>query len=186
MRSSERPGKTRRERREKPQRPDFASVLAARDERRVQRALVAAVAAVALTAGCGQSAEEQVSDAIAAYLKAVAARDGAKACAALTPAGQRQLVGTVPGARRCEDAAKRYARGLSRRERKVISEPIIEAVRVDGSRATARVKGVRTGRLVKVGDDWKLDAQPESAGAKRLRELLERLRERRREKYPGR
>lgn len=149
------------------------------------RALVAGVAAVAVTAGCGQSEEDQVRDAITGYLKAVAARDGAKACAALTPAGQRQLVGSVPGARRCEDAAKRYARGLSRRERKVISEPTIEAVRVDGSRATARVKGVRTGRLVKVGDDWKLDAQPESARAKPLRQLLERLRERSREKQRG-
>ena len=152
----------------------------------MKRAFLAGVVAVAVTPGCGQSEEDRVRDAVAGYLKAVAAHDGAKACAALTPAGQRQLARSVPGARGCEDAAKRYARGLSRRERKLISEPTIESVKVDGSRATARVKGIRTGRLVKVGDEWKLDAQPESAGAKRLRELLERLRERNRENQPGR
>ncbi len=152
----------------------------------MKRVLVAGVAAVAVTPGCGQSEEDQVREAVAGYLEAVAARDGAKACAALTPAGQRQLAGSVRGARSCEDAAKRYASGLSRQERKVISDPTIEAVKVDGSRATARAKGVRTGSLVKVGDEWKLDAQPEGPREKRLRELLERLRERSREKQRGR
>lgn len=160
--------------------------LCGRRVSQINRALAAGAVAVAVTAGCGESQEDQVSDALAGYLKAVATHDGAKACASLTPAGQRQLVASVSGARRCEDAARRYARGLSRRERRLIGDPTIEAVQVEGSRATARVKGVRTGRLVKVDGEWKVDAQPESPGARRLRETLERLRERSREKPRGR
>ncbi len=115
-----------------------------------------AVVALALLAGCGGSAEEEVTTAVQSLGVATYHRDARTFCALLS----RELVARVERAAPCPDVV---ALGLARVERPTLR---VRSVTVDGDRATARVlagargrrPAPRTVRLVREGDVWRIAA----------------------------
>ena len=119
--------------------------------------LVLTLAVVA--GGCGSQEEDAVRDVIKVYLRAVADGDGRKACGQLTPAGQRELIAGVFGARRCDEAVRLYSGRLSDRLRERLRNPTIDEIEVRDSRATVHVKEIEHGALEKVDGKWKIAAE---------------------------
>ena len=119
--------------------------------------LVLTLAVVA--GGCGSQEEDAVRDVIKVYLRAVADGDGRKACGQLTPAGQRELIAGVFGARRCDEAVRLYADRLPDRLKDRLRNPTIDQIEVRGPRATVHVKDIERGALEKVDGKWKVAAE---------------------------
>ncbi len=120
------------------------------------RPAAAACALALLHAGCGTSAEEEVTTAVQSLGVATYHRDARTFCALLS----RELVARVERAAPCPQVV---ALALARVERPTLR---VESVEVDGDRATARVRtgergrptARRTVRLVREGDVWRIAA----------------------------
>jgi hypothetical protein len=125
--------------------------------------LIAALAAAAIAgAGCGGGADEDraaVETSVRNYYVAFAADDGERACAELAEEAAKQLIEDTatkdcPAAirkARQDQRVKRYLPDLAKVE--------VEAVRIEGERATADVAGIGATSsipLVKEDDDWKI------------------------------
>jgi hypothetical protein len=104
-------------------------------------------------AGCGvgpATDEEKVSKTATTYLKALAGGDTATACAQLTPRA------------RGEQCAQMMNKRLSRLDPEALKDAADASMEidVDGNRATAGLSepaGARF-RLVKTGDEWRIDS----------------------------
>jgi hypothetical protein len=140
--------------------------------RRVPRpALLALVAVLALAAlgiayalsdgtpegggGGGEAAdaaseEQRAADAVLRHFRAIRARDGAAACAELSPAGRRALAEELRGlgaSGRCEQAVL---------ELEVPAPLRVEEVTIAGERAMVVLAGGLEYDLERVGGEWKL------------------------------
>lgn len=120
-----------------------------------------AIAFAALTVGCGggDSDEDQVRDVVNSFVQAGKDRDPAEACSLLA-SDQLQLVERAGGGADCE----RVLGGLFAKPDAAATDLQIEAVRVQGDRATVDVS-VKSGGstaqaegilLVREGDGWKI------------------------------
>ena len=134
----------------------------------MRRALALLAIVCATGAGCGgddgPDAEEQVRDVVREYLKALAEGRGERACGYLTEAARRQVVEAVTavfpesGTVSCEEAIAEIALDTAAERKRVLLNPEIERVSVDGERATANVRDLREPlRLERLGDDWRVD-----------------------------
>ncbi len=120
------------------------------------RAAPAAAALALLLAGCGSSAEEDVTAAVQSLGVATYHRDARTFCALLS----RELVARVERAAPCPEVV---ALGLARVDRPTLR---VESVAVAGDRATAQVRAGargrpparRTVRLVREGGAWRIAA----------------------------
>jgi hypothetical protein len=129
-----------------------------------------------LPAGCGGGGPKSDSDAVVQVLKdaakAVADKDGEKACGYLTPDAQRQAVLTVGAAQAfgnidCATLVNRATAFLSPLDRKQIESLEPANVTVNGAAASARMAGRATSvdlNLQKVGQDWKISGFSNAQG----------------------
>jgi hypothetical protein len=114
--------------------------------------VAAALLAVAL-AGCGvgrASNQEKISKTATTYLKALAAGDTAKACAQLTPRGDRAG---------CAPAIKARLARLDARALGAAADAAMD-IKVHGNAATAALDQPHGARLVlaRVGGEWRIDS----------------------------
>jgi hypothetical protein len=130
-------------------------------------ALVVAIAigvGLGLILGVGRSSEsDKVSDAAASYLQAFANNDPKGLCADLSPTVQaRMKAAQVFGAGSCEDTARTSIVGTPAKERAALKNAKVTVVSVDGDKASVRfspeLKGNSVMQLVKVGDNWLVNA----------------------------
>jgi hypothetical protein len=121
---------------------------------------------IALTlalAGCaGESESDRAGDAVHEWVEALADRDGAKACGAMTPTGRYELVLMlqiwVNGPRDLDDCERQVA-GIGGSPGKGEADVEIANVSVDGARATVETEGNPEGgpsrvQLRRDGDRW--------------------------------
>jgi hypothetical protein len=100
---------------------------------------------VALLAGCGGGAPKSDPDQISALLKdaarAVANRDGGKACGYLTPQAQQQVVSLAAtfGGGDCASVVKLATATLAPLDRKQVEDAQPQNIVVNGATATAEV-----------------------------------------------
>ena len=141
-----------------------------RSSNTIARIAVAACAAVLL--GCGASDEERVAEAVAAYPRALAARDAEAACDALSRDARAQV-----GADETCDTLQRVGERLTPEQRQRYERASGVDVEVSGDSASARLRiGDCTLRapleLVRDGDgDWRIAqfaAGPYSRGSRCL------------------
>jgi hypothetical protein len=143
--------------------------------------IVAALCALAL-AGCGggdsepQSDSAKVTTTIESYLAAQVSGDGTAACALLSPAGQRQLIGLVAKASQglvtqptCEDAVSLVRTAATPAQLAAVGHAEVSNVVVSGDRATADVgagAALPSGSvtLVRDGSDWLISGVPALTG----------------------
>jgi len=119
---------------------------------------VAGVVAIVTLAGCGGGSEDQKArDTASAFVKAVGAHDGAKACSLLTDQGQATYsqLGDVP----CSTGVLAL---------QIAGDSKIVDVRIRGDAAVVGLRG-GTGRrflvfLKRRGDSWKVDSSDAGAG----------------------
>ena len=126
----------------------------------------AAVALLLSTPGCGDDSDPEadaVSDTYVAYIDAVKAGDGKKACALTTPAFQRRAGRSIAVGKRaflhdasCEEV---ISKGTLPAIQQV--EPNLEEIEVSGDRASGLdpgegVIGPQEVHLVRLGGDWKI------------------------------
>ncbi len=142
----------------------------------------AATLCVLVLAGCGGGSSAPQSDAakvkttIGSYLAAQAAGDGTAACALLTPAGQRQLIGVVAKSSKglvtqptCEDAVGLVRTAATPAQLTALEHADVSNVAVSGDRATADVSagsGLPNGSvtLVRAGSAWLISGAPGLTG----------------------
>ena len=126
-----------------------------------------AVASVAVLAGCGgqstagSSPREQVTAVARAYNHAFLTRDGKRMCALMTRSLRRQLI-TPAGARMPHPSSCAQVLAFAAETVRASSEvqPVVSAVRVDGTRATATFRsssGVALLPLALEGGHWRVD-----------------------------
>ena len=133
--------------------------------------------AALLAAGCGGSdAPQSEADAVAKLLtdaaKAVADKDGGKACGYLTPDAQRQAVLSAGVAQAfgnldCAALVDRATAFLTPLDRKQIESLEPSNVMVSGTSASATLAGGNTSvqlNLQKSGDDWKISGFSDAVG----------------------
>lgn len=129
--------------------------------------------ALALLAGCGggapKSDPDQISQLLKDAAKALADRDGSKACGYLTPVAQQQLVslaGSAFGGTDCAGVVKLATATLAPLDRKQIEDAQPQNIEVTGLAATAEVAlpsatnqsaPVRLA-LQKTSDGWRISA----------------------------
>ena len=128
--------------------------------------------AIALLAGCGgggpKSDPEAVHDVLKGAAKAVADRDGDKACGYLTPEAQQQVVQLAGGfgGGDCPGVVKLVTATLAPLDRTQIKDAEPQNIAVTGTSATARVvvpSSTNQGQSVqlslqKAGSDWKISS----------------------------
>lgn len=108
---------------------------------------------VVAMAGCGvgpATDQQKVSKSATTYLRALASGDTARACAQLTPQARGEG---------CDRAMKERLSSLDSDALKDAADGSMD-IDVEGNRATAGLsepKGARF-RLVKTGDDWRIDS----------------------------
>ena len=133
----------------------------------LRKTAIGALAILALAAGCGgddtDPQEEAVSDAYVAYIDAVKAGDGKKACAMTTPAFQRRAGRSVAVGNRadlrdasCEEAIEQ---GSIPQLQQV--QPNLEQIEVNGDRASGfdpgeGLIGPQEVYFRRLGGDWKI------------------------------
>ena len=126
---------------------------------------------IALLAGCGGGGPKSDPDAIHQLVKdaakAVADRDGDKACGYLTPEAQQQVVqlaGGAFGGSDCAGVVKLVTATLAPLDRKQIEDAEPQNLTISGTTATADVvvpSPTNQGpslqlTLQKIGEDWKI------------------------------
>jgi hypothetical protein len=108
----------------------------------------------------GESDKEKVRDAVKAFLDAVAARDGAKACGPLTPEGRGMLGILAPGGPvggTCEGGVRNIAAGLDSAEAAKLRRARLGKIAISGRNAEARVEGASDAFVLQeVDGDWRL------------------------------
>jgi hypothetical protein len=129
--------------------------------------------AIALVAGCGGGAPktdpEQINQLLKDAAKAVADRDGGKACGYLTPAAQQQVVtlaGPAFGGADCTRVVELATATLAPLDRKQIEDAQPQNIAVTGQAATAQVALPSPTNqstpvqlsLQKTSDGWKIAA----------------------------
>jgi hypothetical protein len=135
--------------------------------RRSGVAAALAAAATAVLAACGgqsgaeSPAREQVSAVARAYSHAFLTRDGKRMCALMTRSLRRQLIAPA-GARmpRPSSCAETLAFAAGTVRASSVVRPVLSAVRVDGTRATATFRsssGVAVLPLALEGGNWRVD-----------------------------
>jgi hypothetical protein len=140
---------------------------------RTLSAVVLSFAALA-AAGCGGSGgggddESQVKDALTNYTKAVADRDGDKACGLLTKDARTQIetLAKTMGTKNCADTLESVTKGASSSDLDKLGDIEITTVTVDGDKATAKAKIAgepeTTANLIKEDGDWKV--APDGSGS---------------------
>ena len=130
---------------------------------------IVAIAGVAL-AGCGGGdeeaapAEEQVRTVVRQYLTAVASGNGERACRTLTASGREAVVAQVTaafadsGGVDCITAVREIRVDLTAGAKRVLLNPKVRAVRINGSLASAEVERLAGPVPVRrEGDDWRVD-----------------------------
>jgi hypothetical protein len=120
--------------------------------------------------GGGASDEAAIRTTMITYIKAVAAGDGATACAQFTEKGKR-IAASAPGAKAddCEGVIDEVGAAFKQSDRERLGElkPEDVDVQVSGDAATATFRGAQTARLVRRGDRWLIDShatRPDAAG----------------------
>ena len=122
------------------------------------RAITLIVAATVLAAGCGRSPERDVRDTLNAFTEATAKKDYQRLCDDIFSA---KLVEQVRKQVPCELALQNSSLGDAKNPKLEIKR-----IKVDGDTATAEVAtsaanqkpSQDTVRLVKEGDDWRIQA----------------------------
>jgi hypothetical protein len=111
--------------------------------------------------GGGPSDETAIRTTMVTYIKALAAGDGATACAQLTENGKR-IAASVPGAKAddCEAVIDEIGGALKASDREKLGEvqPEDVEVRVSGDTSTATFRGAQTAKLVRRGERWLIDS----------------------------
>lgn len=116
------------------------------------RTLVVLAVLAALAAGCGASAEEQVTETAKTFVTAIGDGESEKACDQLTDEVKKQF----EQAGSCEMLFDGVAKaGNQEAFKKAAAEAKVEKIKVDGDNATAEVGG-GTYNFKKVDGDWKI------------------------------
>lgn len=126
------------------------------------RRLPAAALMLALAiAGCGSSSSspsDEVKSTVQTYYTALAAGNGAAACAVLAPSLKQLLEGH--GGHSCEVQASSAHRLLAGRNLEALNHAKVESASVNGEHATATVSspegGTATVSLVKTSSGWRI------------------------------
>lgn len=139
-----------------------------------------------IAVGCGathKSSTTQPSDrarvetVLHSYLRAQSQGDGTAACALLTPAAQKQLIGLVvkagkglvPGTASCSDAVALVRAVAGTQLLSALQNARVAQIRVSGATATARVLDgaafkPQQVRFEEAGGSWKIAAVPTLGG----------------------
>ena len=131
---------------------------------------IVAVACVAVT-GCGGDDEDkggnpenEARTVVRDYLTAVAAGNDERACGSLTNDAQEALVKEVTAAFAaserisCNDAVRELSADLAREDKRVLLNPKVGKVSINGSLATVAVdRVVGPVPLRRIGDAWRVD-----------------------------
>src|SRR5262245_46086138 len=132
--------------------------------------IIALAVAIAIGVGLGlvlgvgrTSDSEKVSNAAISYLQAFANNDSKTLCADLSPEIQKRMkAAQVFGGASCEDTARTSIAAVPAKERAALEEPQITVVNIDGDKAAVRfspkLKGSSEMQLLKVGDNWLVNA----------------------------
>lgn len=130
---------------------------------RCRRTAVAVAAAAMVVAGCGQSDEQGVTDALADVQAAFAADDLLRMCRRMTPAARRHVGSIGHSSVDCPSKLAGVVHALRAEfQLRPVALPVIRRVVVDGDRAIATVESA-AGALTampfsKIDGRWRLDA----------------------------
>jgi ketosteroid isomerase-like protein len=108
-------------------------------------------AAALVLAGCQQSDQDQVRDAVAQYVNAYADGDAKTVCARLAPELRKAFK------HGCEAGIKQEASKLSTADREALRELEVRSVSVSGDTARARLNSGSLGTLRRVGGRWLIE-----------------------------
>jgi hypothetical protein len=112
--------------------------------------------------GCGGSNEEdQVEDAVEAYLAAVVEGDGKGVCEKLSPRARRQFIDDVrdlTAVGTCSETMERITDQINDVLRDRLDDAEVGDVTIDGETATVRLEGSeRLATMRKVEGEWRID-----------------------------
>ncbi len=134
----------------------------------MRRLLTGLALASAVAAGCGgddggSSPEDEVRKAVRDYLTAVASGNHERACSTLTAEAQEELVEVVtaafadPERISCGDALQELSADVSPEDKKLLLNPRVGKVSIQGDRATAEVERLaQPTPLTRIKDDWRV------------------------------
>jgi ketosteroid isomerase-like protein len=116
------------------------------------RRIAIVIAAGLALAGCQQSEQDRVRDAVTAYLHAYADGDAKAVCALLAPELREAFK------EGCEARIKKQSDALSEREREALHAQKVGSVSVAGDTARVRIEGSKSvGTLRKVDGRWLIE-----------------------------